>query len=68
MKITWGKPTVEFAKIVNGETPTSFTTMPTQKEDTVQLTTTKGTANELFGEGHELVARKQQKNTYLCEM
>lgn len=68
MKITWGKPKVEFGKIVDGATPSSFTTMPTQKEDTVQLTTTKGTANELFGEGHELVARKQRKNTYLCEM
>ncbi|MFR7466652.1 MAG: hypothetical protein ACLUVG_20830 [Phocaeicola vulgatus] len=36
--------------------------MPTAEENTVLLTTVKGSANELYGEGHELVARKMQKS------
>lgn len=61
--ITWGKPLVEFG--LTGEedaAPSSFKTMPTAEENTVLLTTVKGSANELYGEGHELVARKMQKS------
>lgn len=68
MKITWGKPLVEFGKVVDGAEPAVFTKMPIQKEDTVTLTTTKATAQELFGEGHELVARKNKKSTYVLDM
>lgn len=69
MKITWGKPTIEFAKTVTGGTePASFETMPTQQEGTVVLSTTVPTADELFGEGHELVARRAKRPTYVLVM
>ena len=61
--ITWGKPLVEYG--LTGEedaAPSSFKAMPTAEENTVLLTTVKGSANELYGEGHELVARKMQKS------
>ena len=62
-KITWGKPLVEFGKTgTNDEAPAQFTAMPTAEENTVLLTTVKGSAQELYGEGHELVARKMQKS------
>ena len=38
------------------------TTNPLPEENTVLLTTVKGSAQELYGEGHELVARKMQKS------
>lgn len=62
-KITWGKPLVEFGKTgANDEASAQFTAMPTAEENTVLLTTVKGSAQELYGEGHELVARKMQKS------
>lgn len=69
MKITWGKPKIEFAKTVaEGTEPTSFETMPTQQEGTVVLSTTVATPDELFGEGHELVARRAKRPTYVLVM
>lgn len=69
MIITWGKPLVEFAKTeALGAEPDSWKKMPTQQEGTVQLTTNQGTPKELFGEGHELVARKSEKPTYQLVM
>lgn len=65
MKITWGKPLIEVAKVeALGTEPTVWAKMPTQQEGTVQLTTNQGTPKELFGEGHELVARKSERPTY----
>lgn len=62
-KITWGKPLIEYGLTgALDAAPASFTAMPTAEEDSAQLTTVKGTAKELFGEGHELVARKSQKS------
>jgi len=61
--ITWGKPKIEFGVTgVLDVVPAVFEVMPTAEEDSAQLTTVKGTAKELFGEGHELVARKSQKS------
>lgn len=61
--ITWGKPKVEFGKTgVADAAPASFTSMPVIEENTALLTTVKGAKNELWGEGHELVAAKQQKS------
>lgn len=62
-EITWGKPLIEFG-VTGAEDaePTEFKAMPTAKENTVLLTTVKGSAQELYGEGHELVARKMQKS------
>lgn len=69
MKITWGKPKIEFAKTVEaGTEPTTWKVMPTQEEDSVQLTTSPSTPAELFGEGHELVARKELKPSYTLVM
>lgn len=62
-KITWGKPLIEFGKTgVEDAAPTTFTPMPVIEENTALLTTVKGSAQELYGEGHELVARKMQKS------
>ena len=61
--ITWGKPLIEFGLTgAEDAAHSSFKTMPTAEENTVLLTTVKGSANELYGEGHELVARKMQKS------
>lgn len=69
MIITWGKPKIEFAKTVKeGTEPAVYIEMPTQEEGSVQLTTNPATAQELFGEGHELVARKELKPTYVLTM
>ena len=69
MIITWGKPKIEYAKTVEeGTEPTVYKEMPTQEEDSVQLTTNPATAKELFGEGHELVARQELKPTYVLTM
>lgn len=62
-KITWGKPLVEYGKTAAEDVaPTKFDTMPTAEENTVLLTTVKGSVQELYGEGHELVGRKMQKS------
>lgn len=62
-KITWGKPLVEYGKTAAEDAaPAEFKTMPTIEENTALLTTVKGSAQELYGEGHELVARKMQKS------
>lgn len=62
-KITWGKPLVEFGKTgAEDAAASSLSPMPTAEENTVLLTTVKGSAQELYGEGHELVARKMQKS------
>lgn len=61
--ITWGKPLVEYGKTgANDAAPTEFKQMPVIEENTALLTTVKGSADELYGEGHELVARKMKKS------
>lgn len=63
MNITWGKPLVEFGLTgADDAAPAAFTAMPVIEENTALLTTVKGSAQELYGEGHELVARKMQKS------
>lgn len=69
MIITWGKPKIEFAKVIPaGTQPTTFTLMPIQEENSVILSTNQATPAELWGEGHELVARKEMKPTYILTM
>lgn len=68
MKITWGKPLIEFGISTGAVAPTELTVMPTQQEGTVELTTNIATPNELFGEGHELVARRANKPSYVLVM
>lgn len=68
MKITWGKPLIEFGISTGAVVPTELNVMPTQQEGTVELTTNIATPNELFGEGHELVARRANKPSYVLVM
>ncbi len=68
MKITWGKPLIEFGISTGAVAPTELTVMPTQQEGTVELTTNIATPSELFGEGHELVARRANKPSYVLVM
>jgi hypothetical protein len=61
--VTWGKPLVEYGKTAEEDAaPADFKQMPVIEENTALLTTVKGSANELYGEGHELIARKMQKS------
>lgn len=61
--VTWGKPLVEYGKTAEDDAaPAAFKQMPVIEEGTALLTTVKGSANELYGEGHELIARKMQKS------
>jgi hypothetical protein len=64
--ISWGKPKIEVAPFVNGalpETPT-WATLPTSKEGSSQLSTTKGNKLEATGEGGELVDVRYSHNSY----
>jgi electron transfer flavoprotein beta subunit len=47
--ITWGKPLIEFGLTgAEDAAPSSFKTMPTAEENTVLLTTVKGSAQEFL--------------------
>lgn len=70
--LSWGKPTVEFTKSVNGEVPMeptpTWTAFPEIKEDTAKLTTTEGTKKEATEEGGDLVDTRKGKNKYSFEL
>lgn len=69
-EITWGKPKIEFAKLVNGEIPTTPNTwkeLPTPKEGTTKLSTEKGEKKEAKIEGGEVIDTKTGKNKYTFE-
>lgn len=68
MDITWGKPLVEYGKHDTTGATTTWDVMPIQEEDTVNLSTEKGNAYELWGEGHELVARKVGASKFILEL
>ena len=52
--ITWGKPLVEFGLTgAEDAAPSNFKTMTHSRRNTVLLTTVKGSAQELYGEGHD---------------
>ena len=62
--ITWGKPLVEYG--LTGEedaAPSSFKAMPTAEENTVLLTTVKGSANEKKGKAGTGMAGPRQFHT-----
>lgn len=65
----WGKPTVEIAAYVDGELPVSPTwqALPIIKENTANLTVSRGAKKEARGEGGELVDVRYQPNTYSFE-
>lgn len=70
--LSWGKPTVEFTKSVNGapatEPSASWTAFPEIKEDTAKLTTTEGTKKEATEEGGDVVDTRRGKNKYVFEL
>lgn len=68
-ELTWGKPTLEACKLVNGEIPTTpvWIKLPTQKTGTVKLTIEKGEKKEATGEGGEIVDVRYSKNKYSLE-
>lgn len=64
--ISWGKPKIEIAPFVNGALPEIpvWTELPVSKENSSQLTTTKGNKSEAKGEGGETVDVRYAKNQY----
>lgn len=62
--ISWGKPTIEYAKSVNGVPNGSWTQIDTPKEDTTQLTTTQGDKKEATEEGGAVVDVRYGANSY----
>lgn len=71
-KLSWGKPTVEITKSVNGAIPTSpaavWTLLSEIKEGTATLTTTKGEKTEALEEGGGVVDVRYKKNSYAFEV
>lgn len=70
--LSWGKPKIEVAPYVDGALPTepTWAAFPTIKENSTQLTTTKGTKQEAKSEGGDVVDVRYSKNSYSlsCEV
>lgn len=62
--LSWGKPLIEYATSTSGAPGTTFTAFPTPKEDTTQLSTTKGDKVEAKEEGGAVVEAKYKANSY----
>lgn len=62
--LSWGKPKLEIAPSTAGAPGTVFTALPTPKEDTTQLTTTKGDKVEAKEEGGAVVDAKYKASSY----
>ena len=62
--LSWGKPLIEYATSTSGAPGTTFTGFPTPKEDTTQLTTTKGDKVEAKQEGGAVVDAKYKASSY----
>lgn len=66
--LSWGKPKVEFVDSVDGTPDETWTEMPAIKENTAQLTTTKGTKVEATEEGGDVIDARYGKNKYTFEL
>lgn len=64
--ISWGKPKLWLAKLVNG-TPSVWKPVPTPADGTTQLNTTKGEKKEAKIEGGEVEAVKYNRNNFSLE-
>lgn len=55
--LAWGKPTIEYIKLVNDEIPLggSWSTMPNPKQNSFAMNTSEGEVKQAFGEGGILV-------------
>lgn len=64
--ISWGKPKIEVAPFVEGVLPAepTWAELPTSKEGSSQLSTTKGNKQEAKGEGGEFVDVRYSANGY----
>lgn len=62
--LSWGKPKLEIAPSTAGAPGTVFTALPTPKEDSSQLTTTKGDKVEAKEEGGAVVDAKYKASNY----
>lgn len=61
----WGKPTIASGATGDkGALSTALTDVGKIKEDSTSLELVKGTVNELFGEGHELVDKMELEGTW----
>lgn len=71
-EISWGKPKIEIAPYVNGALPVTPTwaEIPVPKEDSTQLTTTKGTQKKATKEGGGVVDVRNGENGYtlVCDL
>lgn len=64
----WGKPSVKSGKTGAADAlSTTLVDCGTIKEDTTTLEVVKGTVNELFGEGHELVDKMELEGSWLLK-
>ena len=67
-QLSWGKPTIEFGKCVNGAAPSEWTKLGCDPvESSTKLTPTKGEKKEAKVEGGENEAVKYARNTYAFE-
>lgn len=64
--LSWGKPRIFYAEIVDGVEGT-WTEMKTPVENSTKLTTTKGDKKEAKIEGGEIECVKYNRNTYALE-
>lgn len=67
--LKWGKPEIEYIKLVNGEIPSSGTwsKMPNPKQGTFAINQTEGERKEAKGEGGILVDVDQASSTFTME-
>lgn len=67
--LAWGKPKIEVAPFVNGALPATptWSELPTVKENTAKLTTSKGSKQPAVGEGGEVIDIRYSKNSYSFE-
>lgn len=62
--LSWGKPKLEHGTSVAGAAATTWTAFETPKEDTTELTTTKGDKVEAKEEGGALVDARYKASAY----
>lgn len=62
--LSWGKPLIEYGTSAAGAQATTFSAFDTPKEDTTQLTTTKGDKVEAKEEGGRVVDTRIKASTF----
>lgn len=67
--LKWGRPTIWICKLVDGVIPENPTWIKIDNpvKDTTKLVPTKGTTDEAFGEGDELIDSKTSKTKFVFE-